>query len=335
MAADYDIPDVSYGGDAPDPVEWANGFVKPAITDLDSRVTSLGPPPNVQIFDTPGVGQTWTKPPGVSVVHIVLIGGGGGGGGGRAQTAAGQNAAGGGGGGGGGMTEVTLPASALTATCRVDVGGGGIGGAAATGSGNGGYGSPGGQSSFSNLSPTVNLATSGQAQYGEGARPGFTSVGGSTLGGPMHRGGFGGSSPDTDTPPTIAGATTPGVYGVLGNFAAGAGGAGGNVYSTNALQPGTNGGSSGPFGGGSGSGDSSFAVSFYGPIDGANAPVGAPFGGGGGGGGSFLGLSGETGRGGHGGRHGGGGGGGSANVFGSQGTAGGNGGPGVVIVMSW
>jgi hypothetical protein len=41
MAADYDIPDATYDGTNPDPVEWANLWIKPAIVDLDARATEL------------------------------------------------------------------------------------------------------------------------------------------------------------------------------------------------------------------------------------------------------------------------------------------------------
>jgi len=39
MAGPYNIPPVSYGGDTPDPVEVANGYIKPAIDDLDLRLS--------------------------------------------------------------------------------------------------------------------------------------------------------------------------------------------------------------------------------------------------------------------------------------------------------
>ena len=44
MAGPYNIPVVTYTGTDPDPVEWANDFIKPAIDDLDTRVGAGGTP---------------------------------------------------------------------------------------------------------------------------------------------------------------------------------------------------------------------------------------------------------------------------------------------------
>jgi hypothetical protein len=41
MPGPYNIPEVSYGGDAPDPVEWANDHVGPAVDDLHTRAEAL------------------------------------------------------------------------------------------------------------------------------------------------------------------------------------------------------------------------------------------------------------------------------------------------------
>jgi len=42
MPGPYNIPVVSYSGTSPDPVEWANEHIKPAIDDLDVRVAAAG-----------------------------------------------------------------------------------------------------------------------------------------------------------------------------------------------------------------------------------------------------------------------------------------------------
>ncbi len=78
------------------------------LNNTDGRLKS------VQVFPTSG---TWTKPAGINLIRIQLVGGGAGGGGGT-----------GGAGGSGGYAESLIDASALTAE-TVTIGGGGNGGA--------------------------------------------------------------------------------------------------------------------------------------------------------------------------------------------------------------
>jgi hypothetical protein len=58
------IPDVSYGGEDPDPVEWANGHIKPAVEDLDSRMivadARAGMMPHVNQWLVPLASTTWS-----------------------------------------------------------------------------------------------------------------------------------------------------------------------------------------------------------------------------------------------------------------------------------
>lgn len=73
--------------------------------------------------------QPWTKPPGISFVHIICIGAGGG----ASSSAIWQTGvlrAGGGGGASGGLTTVLLPAYLVPDTLYVNIGIGGAGGAA-------------------------------------------------------------------------------------------------------------------------------------------------------------------------------------------------------------
>lgn len=86
---------------------------------------------DVQVFNTPSTvtniqWNTWRKPRGKTMCHIICIGGGAGGGGGftRAAAAAG---AGGGGGGSSAVTRVTLPLLYLPDTLYIQVGAGGQG----------------------------------------------------------------------------------------------------------------------------------------------------------------------------------------------------------------
>jgi hypothetical protein len=70
----------------------------------------------------------WTKPPGISFIHIICIGGGSGAGGGSSY-AAGSSRGGGGGGASGTMTSTFLPAYLVPDTLYISVGPGGSGGA--------------------------------------------------------------------------------------------------------------------------------------------------------------------------------------------------------------
>jgi len=80
---------------------------------------------------TDAVYRTWTKPPGISFVHIIAIGGGGGGAGGG-RWSAGTARIGGGGGGSAGFSVVCFPSILVPDTLYIRVGVGGAGGAGAT-----------------------------------------------------------------------------------------------------------------------------------------------------------------------------------------------------------
>lgn len=82
----------------------------------------------VDVFTTSG---TYTKRTGMTHAHVIAIGAGGGGGSGR-RGAAGTLRNGGGSGSSGGQTDVTIPASLLSASHPVSVGAGGTAGAAQT-----------------------------------------------------------------------------------------------------------------------------------------------------------------------------------------------------------
>lgn len=74
--------------------------------------------------------QTWSKPPGISFVHIIAIGAGGGGSSGLGS----GGASGGSGGGSGGMTSTFLPAYLIPDSLYINLGIGGAGGASTTSS---------------------------------------------------------------------------------------------------------------------------------------------------------------------------------------------------------
>jgi hypothetical protein len=80
---------------------------------------------------TNAVYRTWTKPPGISFVHIIAIGGGGGGAGGG-RWSAGTARIGGGGGGSAGFSVVCFPSILVPDTLYIRVGAGGAGGAGST-----------------------------------------------------------------------------------------------------------------------------------------------------------------------------------------------------------
>jgi hypothetical protein len=105
-------------------------------TDFVLAASLPAPPPNVQVFTTPG-SATWTKPTAptgcmaYTLVEGVLIGGGGAGASGR-KGAAGSVRGGGAGGAPGMVTRFVLPIAAFGATETIVVGRGGVGGASVT-----------------------------------------------------------------------------------------------------------------------------------------------------------------------------------------------------------
>lgn len=111
---------------------------------------------NYQLFNSNG---TWTKPPGVSVVYVELIGGGGGGNSGYQHDSGVTvlNRGGAGGNGGPFLSQVFLAAS-LSGSVNITVGAGGSGGPSQTVVGTGFYGSYGGNSSFGDYLTTISGA---------------------------------------------------------------------------------------------------------------------------------------------------------------------------------
>lgn len=304
---------------------------------------------DVQIFEggtttTPAAflgGHVWTKPRGVSMVYIFMVGGGGGGGGGF--TGATTTARGGGGGGACSPTSSCLtPAYFLPDVLYVFVGIGGIGG-----TGSAVDGTAGGLSfvSLSNLSAPAATPNKIMASHGG------TAAGGGTAG-TVAAGGTGGAVPTVETlvkmgAPISIGITQfqQGLIGAAGGAVAnGAGVAVTAGLATTVLTPGAGGGgvtTVGQVGG---------DVTLQGSLDFADGNIAAagPLGGaaglrggngvqlwkpfrmtGGAGGGSADNAAG--GAGGNGGIGCGGGGGGG----GTTGAAGGNGGPGLVAIFSW
>lgn len=98
---------------------------------LDYQHLPQVPGRNVQLFTLASTvtnvqWSTWTKPRGLSMAYMLLIGGGGGGGKGLAGVA-GTARGGGGGGGGSAMTKIIMPLEFLPDRLFVQVGAGGVG----------------------------------------------------------------------------------------------------------------------------------------------------------------------------------------------------------------
>jgi len=98
---------------------------------LDHFHLPIVPGRDVQMFTLPSTvtnlqWSTWTKPRGLSMAYMLLIGGGGGGGRGLAGIA-GTARGGGGGGAGSAMTKILMPLEFLPDRLFVQVGGGGVG----------------------------------------------------------------------------------------------------------------------------------------------------------------------------------------------------------------
>lgn len=290
---------------------------------LPSGWTNKGNHVDRQIFLTPGLADTWTKPSGAKMVDIIAIGGGGSGSAGRNAA----TAAGGGGGGGGAWNQFTYAASQLTATLTVTAGAAG----AATAHVDGTVGNNGGNSLVSDGVRNIAVgalgvggAASASGAGGDGARGGAIS---STAAAASS------STYDMQAPGGGTGGTTAGAGGSAIGLAGGAGAGGGTTQATSAGGPAYRGGAGG--GGGRsntnvGTGGAGFLLA--GAAGGASASANgtdAPYpeaGGGGGAGGTSA-----SGTGGTGGWPGGGGGGGGSQS-GAQG--GGKGGDGVVIIVT-
>lgn len=283
---------------------------------IDSRAGFI----DRQVFLTPGVDDTWTRPTGAKRLSITAIAGG-------ASGSAGRNAAtaaGGGGGGGGGFGYALMDAGAFS-TATVTVGAGG----AATAN------TDGAASNAGNLSRIVSGSyILGQAQAGQAAGVSATGSGGTggaggtiTTNAAASATGFGAQGGGGG-----AGGTTAGAGGNGADFGGGGGAGGGTTQATSA------GGFAMRAGGGGGGGRSNTNVGTGGA--GANSWAGgssagaagtdsstAEMGGGGGAGGTSA-----AGPGGQGGWPGGGGGGGGSQSGAQRGGAGGD---GVVVIVTY
>jgi hypothetical protein len=270
---------------------------------------------DVQIFSTNG---TWTKPAGAKNVNIQLFGAGGGGGGGRKDSGTLVARSGGGAGGGGSYINITIPASALSASEPVTIGAGGAGGAGATVTGNGTTGTKGGDSIF-------NLFTC----LGGGSGAGGSSTGGS--GGPgIMAANSGGNSSIT----AAAGKGAPNVSTSVADFGGAGGGAGGGLSITDAPFAGGDGGRAQILNQAGGLGGAATGVAGAVGYTNSLATTGIFIvGSGGGGGGASTTTSG--GDGGAGGFPAGGGGGGGATISGTTSGAGAAGANGLAIITTY
>ncbi|MBP2208156.1 hypothetical protein JOJ86_005882 [Rhodococcus percolatus] len=264
---------------------------------------------NMVAFTTNG---TWTKPPDLAAIELILRGGGGGGATGTANNTTTQRFGGAGGGGGGCVrTQRRIPAESLPATVPVEIGPGGWGGLSAP---LGGGWSPGGNGADSTFGDFL------RAEGGGGAPHLFTPGGGGLS---VLRGGAGGAEGANGGDST---------HGVISLLSGGGGGGAGRGYRQNGtlIPSDTDHGYGGDvstldFQGGSigGSGTSYVTASNLWVIVGSGS---------GGGGGAYnpSGAGGTAGNGGF--PAGGGGGGGGGSTVGGQG---GNGGHGSVIVFEY
>ena len=319
-------------------LHWATDTKVLSFDDGSAWVDAL-PLVDFQRFTSSG---TWTKPAGVTVVVVELIGPGGGGG------SIAEGGGGGGGGGGGAISREVYNASDLAATHTVTVpaggaagssgggngvaggsteftgtgvlqkafgGGGGEGGSSGSGGGGGkassgavGSGGTGGDGG----DPTIQSSTHGNSLGGRGAKGGNTDADGSN----SENGGGGGAGGDT-----TLGASTPGKDG--GSSIGGAGGGGGGSRASDNTNNGGDGGQWGAYAAGGGA---------VGDADGEATGTRRNFGAGDGGAGAG-GTTSTSFAGGAGGAPGGGGGGGSGNN--SNSGAGGAGARGEIRIWAW
>ena len=292
--------------------------------DAQGRLTAVSnvaipPPPDIQVFSTPGT-ATWTKPDNAKQVVIELVSGGGGGGAGG-KAASGTAVYGGGGGGAGGYSMTILTASELTdSTYTVTVGAGGAGGV--FGGSGGGLGLASSFAPSSSPSAFLARAQSGGTAGGNGGTgvPATGSGGApnSNAGGAANITGTGGAGSGSANAPT-------------------GGGAGGGCSAANAAFNGGNG-ATNPFintfsggAGGSSAASGSNAISAT-----TRSPLSLVMNGaGGGGGGASSFVTGSGGNGANGSGYGTGGGGGGATQGSGNGGAGGSGASGVVVVTTY
>lgn len=165
---------------------------------------------NVIAFTTNG---TWTKPPNLAAIELILRGGGGGGSTGTANSATSARYGGAGGGGGGCVrTERRIPAESLPDTVEVEIGTGGWGGLNAP---LGGSWSPGGNGADSIFGDYL------RAEGGGGSSHPFTAGAGGLS---VLRGGNGGSQGANGGDST---------HGVISLLSGGGGGGAGRGYRQN------------------------------------------------------------------------------------------------------
>ncbi len=291
---------------------------------------------DMQVFTRPSTVtstqfMTWTKPRGVSMMHILCLGGGGGGGGGFTNTAG--NARGGGGGGGsGGILNIMFPALFVPDVLWVQVGAGGQG----VGSGGGTAGS--GVVSYVSISSSTTSTDRIAGSSGTDALGGGTGTGAG-----VGAGGTGATVGALSAVQSGLGVYSiqDGVNGSNGGNQAGAVGVAVAIPVAGALAQGGSGGAgttAADFAGGlftaitnSWLSEQRPATPGAGSFNGSGGPsFRAPFFGFGGGGGSSSNTL-PGGAGGNGGFGGGGGGGGG----GTTGGRGGDGGSGLVIIWAW
>lgn len=325
--------------DAPADEECAT--YESASTNIEWQACGGGVAVDYQVFTSSG---TWTKPAGVTAVHVAVVGAGGGGGGGKGD-AAGITRYGGTGGGGGAWIPRLFKAADLSATVTVTIGAGGGGGTGGSSS-SGSNGTDGGTTTFGTY-----LASYGGGG-GVGGGVGNNGSGGGGAGSVGLAGGSGGGPAGAAVNTSASGFNGAGGSGTNGGASVYGGASGGGTTSTVAYAGGSS--LSGGAGGGAGGGITSANVEVVGAAGGnvqsitaggggtAGATGGSAGGagaagdstkagqGGGGGGGQD---SGTGGAGGAGGQPGGGGGGGAGGT--TTGGAGGAGGAGIVHVWSW
>lgn len=201
---------------------------------LPSAITSRAGFVDQQVFLTPGLADTWTKPTGAMSVLMQAIGGGGSGSAGRNAA----TAAGGGGGGGGMYNRMTLGAGALASTMTVTAAAGG----AATANSDGAAGNNGGDSTVTSGGLQVMFANHGIGGIASSSGSGGNGGNGGGVGSATSAGtnSFAEQAPGGGTGGTTAQAGGTGI-----GFAGGSGAGGGTSQAASAGGGGLHGGGGG------------------------------------------------------------------------------------------